>query len=881
MADGKLKFTITVDGNGNAIIKDMNGNIQKVQKTSVAATSKMSKGFAGLWKQMAGAGLAIAGLRALQRAISDVVNDTIIFEKEFANVTTLLDSEGIQSAKMMEEGLLDMAGALGSAEELTKGLYQTLSAGVTPGVQAMQFLESSAKFAQAGLIDMATSVDVLSTVVNAYGLEVEKAGWVSDVLFQTIKDGKITGQELAASLGRVIPTASTLNIGLEQVSAAIAVMTKAGIKSEEAVTSLNASFVSLLKPQGASLKLAKQYGIELSKAGIEAKEGGFQEWLADIKDKLGDNEKAMATLFPNIRALKAIFTLTGTSAKEYADQMERNKDVADNVNEAFEKQISTFAGVSEAIKNQLSASITKALLPALKGVATWMKESMPEIQSGFKTLIEIISAFAQVIGKAFSIAGSVIGGFVDWIKTNMPATSAVISNIVNGWRNLLVLFNGEYAKSQDQVMSAINRSAQVEKQAITRYREMRDTLKLTSGQLNTFSKDFNHISDIGIRYNKIMQAIRDGKYGEKLAQDFKDMKAGSDGLTDSQRKLLKEMEAAEKATKKYNEALKDQIKLSKDIQKVFDNTKNSLHKITTETKFLEDADKSLNDELENGIELGGDWVDIVKDMADGAKAVAKKLAELEKRTAEFNNSVDFLFNSLIDITSLISEDLSNAIVDMGNVFAKAISGDWIGAIAGAIPALMSLGDAIWGLTLNARSYEEIQASIAETLAMWEKMAESTGKTVEELMTEAFENGLEVWGIDYEQFLKNLEIDTKNTFGIISSIIAGTFDTIGDLIAPGITPTAPEEAIKPGRGFASGGSFIIPPGYNENFQLGNVGAASSGEEVTITPANQVNNNNSRGPVTFNVFPAPGESDTELANRLVNMYNNNEGNMQGAF
>ncbi|MCK5608372.1 hypothetical protein KAR91_41200, partial [Candidatus Pacearchaeota archaeon] len=73
MADGKLKFTITVDGNGNAIIKDMNGNIQKVQKTSVAATSKMSKGFAGLWKQMAGAGLAIAGLRALQRAISDVV----------------------------------------------------------------------------------------------------------------------------------------------------------------------------------------------------------------------------------------------------------------------------------------------------------------------------------------------------------------------------------------------------------------------------------------------------------------------------------------------------------------------------------------------------------------------------------------------------------------------------------------------------------------------------------------------------------------------------------------------------------------------------------------------------------------------------------------
>lgn len=43
------------------------------------------------------------------------------------------------------------------------------------------------------------------------------------------------------------------------------------------------------------------------------------------------------------------------------------------------------------------------------------------------------------------------------------------------------------------------------------------------------------------------------------------------------------------------------------------------------------------------------------------------------------------------------------------------------------------------------------------------------------------------------------------------------------------------------GYEHGGSFVIPPGYNENFPIGPGGGASSGERVTITPANQINTN----------------------------------------
>ena len=783
MADGKLKFTITVDGNGNAIIKDMNGNIQKVQKTSVAATSKMSKGFAGLWKQMAGAGLAIAGFVALKRAIADVVTDVIVFEKEFANVTTLLDSKGIQSAKMMEEGLLDMAGALGSAEELTKGLYQTLSAGVPPGVQAMEFLEASAKFAKAGLIDMATSVDVLSTVVNAYGFEASEAARISDVLFQVIKDGKITGQELAASLGKVIPTANTLGIGLEEVSAAIAVMTKAGIPAAESVTFLNSAMVQILKPASEASKVAKQLGLDFSKAGIRDAQG-FQKWLVKVKEAVGDNETAMVKLFPNIRAMQAVFTLTGTSAGEYADQMVRMNKVTDNVNIAFEKQISTFAGVKSAIENKMSAALTKVLLPALQDLAKWLKDNEDELISAFEGIIGVL----ERIGKLAAFIGKGWKALFDLIKT--PANEAEIA-----------------MKKVDAKLLDI---------ASTR-------------------ADIYRGSKLGFFDQKVLNDSIKGM--EKFKEEQKEF----GDLREKHKKIEKEIvpisEDVIEVVNNIGTAVKEVTRDYSIYNKILADNKKELDKLIEVNAALAEGIDLYNVEVDESIVNGKGWLEINGKMAGSVIDLKKKV---KTGSDEFDNwglSVGDVADALSLLGEYIEGDFGDVLSGLSGVIQSIAMGDFIGAIAQSISVLPDIGEWLWGTDPPVPWTEE---EIEEWLKMMEAAAASAGQTLEEFMTESFENGLNLMGIDYEAFLKGLEIDTKNTFGIISSIIAGTFDAIGNLIGPGVTPTAPEEAIKPGTGFTTGGSFIIPPGYNENFQLGNIGAASSGEEVTITPANQVGN-----------------------------------------
>ncbi len=168
MAKSDLAIVLELDSKG-AIkgFRGIDGALKGFEKGTQKAKSSMS----GMWKQMAvGIGatnLVTAGFRKFNQMLTAVISGTIEFEKEFANVTTLLNAAADDPAILrMRDNVLDMAGELGSAAELTKGLYQAISAGQKPA-QALGFIEKAAKFAQGSLTDMAGSVDVLTTVLNA------------------------------------------------------------------------------------------------------------------------------------------------------------------------------------------------------------------------------------------------------------------------------------------------------------------------------------------------------------------------------------------------------------------------------------------------------------------------------------------------------------------------------------------------------------------------------------------------------------------------------------------------------------------------------------------------------------------------------------------
>jgi TP901 family phage tail tape measure protein len=314
----------------------------------------LSKSFKTLKVGALAMGAAVAGAFTLSIKAANE------FNKEFANVRTLVDEAKVNT-KAMKQELLGLDARLGSSKDLAKGLYQALSAGVEPA-KAVRFVGESAKFAKAALVDTNTAVDVITGALNAYRLEANQTTKVSDIFFKTIQKGKTTGQELASSIGDIFSVAAQTGVSIEELGASIATMTTQNIKSAEATTQLNAIISAFLKPSSEMTAALKEQGIESGATLIETE--GLTGALEFLQNASNGNKEELAKLLPNIRAFKGALALTGIQSKVYTDNLKEMNAVGGETDEAFQKQELTFETLQNSIE-KVAIKVGDALLPTV------------------------------------------------------------------------------------------------------------------------------------------------------------------------------------------------------------------------------------------------------------------------------------------------------------------------------------------------------------------------------------------------------------------------------------------------------------------------------------------------------------------------------------
>jgi len=360
MADVDKEIVITVRG-VDALSGTMSGTEKQLQATSARLQAVGS--------QMRMAGVAITAVGAAGLIASDrLVKGAAETEEAYARVNTMLGAG--------EDALADYGDAIksltreipiqGGEVAALDGMYQVLSAGIERGADATMVLEAAMKAAVGGMTNTETSVDILTTALNAYSLAGDQATWVTDVLAKTVQLGKTTYDSLAGALGPVLSIAAQLNVGLDQVSATMATLTKAGIQTDIAATSLRATMVSLLNPSTAMEKALKDLGHASGSALLEAE--GFQGALEKLSASVGGSAEAMTELFPNVRALTAVLPLTGEMASVAADDLEAMGDAAGTAQDMFSDMASTTSAQLEILNNrfqQARDSIALGATPAM------------------------------------------------------------------------------------------------------------------------------------------------------------------------------------------------------------------------------------------------------------------------------------------------------------------------------------------------------------------------------------------------------------------------------------------------------------------------------------------------------------------------------------
>lgn len=256
----------------------------------------------------------------IQKAMRDMVVNSVLFQKEMSKVFTLLaENEDAFKNILSDEVLRAIVNYGQELEKTSRAVYDILSARFEPSEVGV-ILDASLKLAIGEFTNLKIATSAVTTVLNSFSLSAEHAGEAASFVAQMVTDGKTTLEELEKNLGRVTSQAAQLGFDMRQVGAAFSTITLQGVPTNVALTSLRQLMAKLIKPSGEAVDLINRYGLELDIASIKA--GGFTKVLEEM---VGLTEKEMLAFASSIRGAQALFALINSGARfqeSYNNQLE-------------------------------------------------------------------------------------------------------------------------------------------------------------------------------------------------------------------------------------------------------------------------------------------------------------------------------------------------------------------------------------------------------------------------------------------------------------------------------------------------------------------------------------------------------------------------------
>jgi TP901 family phage tail tape measure protein len=342
------------------------------------------------------------------------------FDNAIAKLSTISDAS-VPIGQLKTE-IVELSNETGiAATDIAESVYGAISAGQETG-DAVNFVRQSTMLAKAGFADTAATTDVLTTALNAYGLEADKVSEVSDMLIQTQNRGKTTVDELAQVMGRVIPVANGAGVQMNELSTAFVLLTKNGISTAQSSTYLKSMFNELSKTGSKADEAIKAISgksfPELMKEGKTTAE--VLEMLSEYADQSGMTLKDM---FGSVEAGTAALTLMKDGVSGYNEELTLMNQSSGATSEALEKLQTPAERMQKAMNRLKNAliEIGEKALPFIEKLADWIgklaerfSNLSPETQSFIMAITAITAIAAPLlifIGKLATGIGSLVTFF--------------------------------------------------------------------------------------------------------------------------------------------------------------------------------------------------------------------------------------------------------------------------------------------------------------------------------------------------------------------------------------------------------------------------------------------------------------------------------------
>lgn len=439
LASAYVQIIPSADGISGKLAEVMGGEAASAGKISGKSLGSALVG--NLTKVVAAAGSG----KMLQSAFTGGT----AFESAMAKVGTIADTAKVPLESLSSQ-VLQVSGDMHiGANEIAEAAYQTISAGQDTG-NAVAFAGQASMLATAGFTSSASAVDILTTALNAYGKGADEAGHVSDVLLTTQNLGKTSVDELAGSMGRVIPLAAAYNVSLENLSSGLAIMTANGIATAEAST-YTKSMLNELGDTGSTVGkiLKQQTGKSFAELNADGKSLG--DVLQVLYDSVGGNATKFAGLWSSVEAGTGALSMASSGADKFNGVLQQMQADSGATQTAYDTMTDTMAYKLDGVKTN-AQNLGTALFDAVSGrlgegvaLAGGYLQTLSESvqQNGIAGLAQGLAAVftdlttnigPQLLQTGTALLGKLGDGLVTGIPQLLAQALPVVANLASGLR---------------------------------------------------------------------------------------------------------------------------------------------------------------------------------------------------------------------------------------------------------------------------------------------------------------------------------------------------------------------------------------------------------------------------------------------------------------
>lgn len=408
--------------------------------------SKMKESMSGFASGMLmNTSMQMAGAAGIGYGVYDTIKTYMDFEAQMKKVQAISGASGAEFDALTEKAKEMGAVTQFSATEAGQALQYMAMAGWKTD-QMLSGIPGIMDLAAASGEDLGRVSDIVTDALTAFGLKAEDSGHFADVLAQASSNSNTNVSMMGETFKYVAPLAGALKYSVEDTALAIGLMANAGIKGEQAGTSLRATMTRLISPPEDAAKALAQLGITAQNADGTVKP--FRQTIKELRSAfsgLTDSQKTqMAASIAGQEAMSGFLALINTSDSDF-DKLTSAIDSsngaahrqAEIMNDNLKGDMKSLSSVWESLQLEfMQGPASKGLRSFVQGVRDDIAKFKSYVSDGFNisdvgrlaadVLTQLKNKFIEFDGVGSILAGGALAaGLYKVIGLTKKAMSAV------------------------------------------------------------------------------------------------------------------------------------------------------------------------------------------------------------------------------------------------------------------------------------------------------------------------------------------------------------------------------------------------------------------------------------------------------------------------